>query len=107
MSILRKILVSLWFTTVPLLAFGAPVDINTANAETLAKTLTGIGPQKADAIVAYREAHGPFKSVDELIQVQGIGERMLEWNRSKLTVGSSPANAADSQVETVEADRQL
>ncbi len=53
------------------------VDINSADAKTIAAELKGIGPKKAQAIVQYREEHGGFKSVDELINVSGIGEKTL------------------------------
>nr|MBA3493967.1 helix-hairpin-helix domain-containing protein [Gammaproteobacteria bacterium] len=52
----------------------------------------GIGPAKAEAIVAYREKHGPFKSVDDLVMVQGIGEKTVEMNRESLGV-SMPKSA--------------
>ena len=52
------------------------VNINTATAEEL-ETLKGIGPAKARAIVAYRDANGPFSSVEELTNVSGIGEKTL------------------------------
>ena len=55
-----------------------PVNINRADATTLAGALRGIGMQKAEAIVAYRSEHGPFKSVDDLVNVKGIGEKTLE-----------------------------
>jgi competence protein ComEA len=64
------------------------VDINTADAVTLAQALHGVGPVKADAIVAYREKNGPFKSVDELVAVQGIGEQTVKINREHMTVGA-------------------
>lgn len=70
----------------PVLAWAGPVDLNTADAATLARELKGVGPARAEAIVAWREAHGPFKSPDELVNVQGIGDRVLEDNRSILTV---------------------
>lgn len=57
------------------------ININTASADALAEILTGIGPKKAEAIVAYREENGPFKSVDDLLQVKGIGSATLEKNR--------------------------
>jgi competence protein ComEA len=58
----------------PVLAIaGTPVNINKADAATIAKSLDGIGQSKADAIVAYRDANGPFKSADDLTQVKGIG----------------------------------
>lgn len=68
------------------------VDINTADAAQLEKVLVGIGPAKAEAIVQYRKANGPFKSVDELALVKGIGLKTVERNRDLITVG--PAKAA-------------
>ncbi|GFM64754.1 competence protein ComEA [Pseudomonas cichorii] len=62
------------------------VNINQADAETLQKALTGIGKNKAMAIVAYRETNGAFASVEELIEVKGIGKAILDKNRDKLTV---------------------
>jgi len=64
------------------------IDINTADAVTLAQGLQGVGPVKAEAIVAYREKNGPFKSVDELVAVQGIGEQTVKINREHMTVGA-------------------
>ena len=55
----------------------ARVDLNRAPATELAERLPGIGPAKAAAIVAHREAHGPFASVDALLAVRGIGPRTL------------------------------
>ena len=62
-----------------------PVNINTASVHHLQR-ISGIGETKAMAIVEYREAHGGFKSVDELVNVSGIGEKTLETMRDKLTV---------------------
>ncbi|MBA1230604.1 helix-hairpin-helix domain-containing protein [Pseudomonas viridiflava] len=62
------------------------INLNKADAETLQKELAGIGKNKADAIVAYRENNGAFTSVDELIEVKGIGKSILEKNRDKLAV---------------------
>lgn len=70
----------------PIAAWAGPVDLNTADAATLAKELKGIGPSRAEAIVAWREANGPFKSAEEIVLVQGIGERVLEDNRELLVV---------------------
>lgn len=64
----------------------AMLNLNTADALTLQKELNGIGKAKAEAIVAYREAHGPFASVDELLEIKGIGNALLDRNRSKLIV---------------------
>lgn len=54
------------------------INVNTATAQELADFLPGVGIVKAESIVAYREAIGGFKSVDELIEVSGIGESTLE-----------------------------
>ncbi|QQQ49195.1 helix-hairpin-helix domain-containing protein [Pseudomonas syringae] len=62
------------------------VNLNTADAQTLQKELAGIGKNKADAIVAYREANGEFTSIDELIEVKGIGKAILDRNREKLAI---------------------
>ena len=70
-------------------AFAAePVNINQADAESLAMAIKGVGQKRAEAIVEYREQNGPFQSVDELTEVQGIGEKLLDGNRQNLTVGS-------------------
>ena len=53
-------------------AWAGSVDINTADASTLAKELNGVGPARAQAIVAYRNEHGPFKSVDDLALVKNM-----------------------------------
>ena len=62
------------------------ININTADTETLARELNGVGAAKARAIVEYREAHGEFASVDELLEVKGIGMAILEKNLNKITV---------------------
>lgn len=62
------------------------VNINTADVATLAGSLRGVGIKKAEAIVAYRSEHGPFKSVDELVNVKGIGDKMLEQLRSQVSL---------------------
>jgi competence protein ComEA len=62
------------------------VNLNTADAVTLQKELSGIGSAKAQAIVAYRDANGEFASVDELLEVKGIGKAILDKNRDKVSV---------------------
>ena len=66
---------------------GEVIDVNSAPVEDLQR-LPGIGEKRAQAIVAWREEHGPFQSVDELIQVSGIGEKLLAGLRDYATVGS-------------------
>jgi len=62
------------------------VDINHADAETIAATLKGIGLKKAQSIVAYRNKMGSFKSVGQLAEVKGIGPKMLELNKGRIVV---------------------
>jgi len=64
--------------------FAAPVNINTADADTLSNELSGIGQSKAEAIVAYREQHGPYKQLQDLANVKGIGISTIEKNKSKM-----------------------
>ena len=71
---------------VPLLSMAGPVDINTADAETISAELKGIGLTKAQAIVEYRQKHGPFASPEDLSLVKGIGERTVEINRADILV---------------------
>lgn len=73
--------------------WAAPVNINTADAPALMAAIKGVGEKKAQAIVKYRKEHGPFKSVDELADVPGIGEKTVQKNRNNLTVGKSGAPA--------------
>jgi competence protein ComEA len=64
----------------------AAVNINTASAEEL-NSLPGIGPALAKRIVDYRREHGPFAQVDDLLAVKGIGPKMLDKIRDRLSVG--------------------
>ncbi len=66
--------------------YADPVDINTADASILAGAIDGVGEKKAATIVAYRDAHGPFSSVDELSKVKGIGAVTVDRNRHNLMV---------------------
>ena len=70
----------------PLAAFAGPVNVNTADAETISAELKGVGLAKAKAIVEYRKKHGAFRSADDLSLVKGIGERTVELNRSDIQV---------------------
>ena len=71
-----------------LLSFGsmAAVNINAADAEAIQKELNGIGLQKAEAIVAYRDVHGSFKTAEELTNVKGIGIKTIEKNRDNIVI---------------------
>ena len=66
------------------LLYAAQVNINTADAETLSSELSGVGQSKAEAIVAYRELHGPYRHVEDLVNVKGIGTGTIEKNKTKI-----------------------
>jgi len=68
------------------IAHTAKTNLNKADADTLQRELSGIGAGKAQAIVAHRESNGAFTSVDELLEVKGIGKSLLDKNRERLTV---------------------
>jgi competence protein ComEA len=70
------------------LSLAEVVDINTADAVALDENISGVGLKLAEAIIAFREEHGPFQTVDDLTRVKGIGLKMVEKNRANLTVSS-------------------
>ncbi|ACY83842.1 conserved hypothetical protein [Edwardsiella piscicida] len=62
------------------------MNINQASAQALSEGLSGIGLEKARAIVAFREQHGAFSRLEQLLQVKGIGAALLEKNRARLAL---------------------
>ena len=80
---MKKILVLLMISFINTVD-AAPVNINTADAPTIAENLKNIGIKKAEAIVAYRTKIGQFKTVEELADVAGIGEKTIEKNRADI-----------------------
>lgn len=74
-----------------------PVNINTATSEEL-QQVPGIGPATAQKILQMRKSYGPFKSVDDLLAIRGLGEKRLDKMRKYLTVGkaNSPRTEAPS-----------
>ena len=80
-------------------AFAGPVNINTADAATLAAELTGVGPALAEAIVKDRAEHGNFDSPEALARVKGIGDRIVEMNtREHPGRGSGADSSVDRRV---------
>ena len=66
-----------------------PVNVNTASAEEIADSLKGVGLSKAEAIVEYRDENGPYKHMDELVNVKGIGIRTVDINREYILLDNS------------------
>lgn len=86
MSAIKRVFAVILLLLAPVMAFGDPLDINTATADQLAATIVGVGKAKAEAIVKDRETNGPFKIVDDLERVKGIGKATVEKNKDKLAV---------------------
>lgn len=76
----------------PALALAGPVDINTADAATIARELNGVGDSRARAIVEFREKNGNFASPEDVLKVTGIGPQVLKLNRENIRTGQ-PAKA--------------
>lgn len=93
-AVVRRSVQVLVASLAPLMAWAGPVDINKADAATIAKELQGVGLSRAQAIVAYREKNGAFKSVDELRKVKGIGAKTLEANRANIRLEGAVAKGA-------------
>ncbi len=88
------IVVSFLSVVLPLAAFAAQVvNINTADVATLAQSISGIGESKAQAIVDYRTKNGRFESVDDLVNVKGIGIKTVDRIREFLIVAPAVAPA--------------
>ena len=75
------------------IALAGPVNVNTADAETISAELQGVGISKAIAIVEYRKANGPFRRVDDLALVKGIGARTVEINRNNIRLDDKGGKA--------------
>jgi competence protein ComEA len=82
----RSYVQALVASLLPVAAWAGPVNVNSADAATLARELDGIGPVKAQAIVEYRQKNGPFRAAEDLLKVDGIGERVLEQNRGNIRI---------------------
>lgn len=91
MKTLRNLLMACLFLSPLAVMAASVVNINTADSEALVDELVGIGPQKAMAIIRYRNENGPFKHIDDLALVEGIGAKTVEQNRSRITVEAPKA----------------
>lgn len=96
MNFFNKTLIALFLALVCAggVAASERININTADAATLDRVMDGVGPAKAAAIVEHRRVNGPFRTVDQLVNVKGIGPATLEMNRARIMVAGAPASAA-------------
>ena len=85
MEIFKKTLLA-FCLLISTLLFAETVNINTADKESLVTAIKGVGEKRAEAIIAYREQHGPFKSIEELAEVRGIGTSIVEKNTDNLSI---------------------
>ena len=97
--LIKACILALCFSQMAVAATAAPqvVNINTADAATLDRVLIGIGPSKAQAIVAHRKANGAFKSVDALSEVKGIGPATIKRNAGRISLGSKAPSKTPSK----------
>ena len=86
---LPALLAALASAALPFAVPAGPVDINSADAATLARELNGVGESRARAIVEYREKNGPFASPDDLMNVSGVGPQILRLNRDAIRTGGA------------------
>ena len=88
MKLLKACSLAVLIATSPFAVAADRVDLNTADAATLSAAIQGVGDAKAQAIIEYRKKNGPFKSVDDLAMVPGIGEKTVIKNKGRLTVST-------------------
>lgn len=81
-----RIFIALLTLTLSAFVYAGPVNINTADAQTLSKNIKGVGLKKAQAIIAYREKNGEFKKIEDITKVKGIGAKLLEKNSDSIIV---------------------
>ncbi|HJP39959.1 MAG TPA: helix-hairpin-helix domain-containing protein [Gammaproteobacteria bacterium] len=72
-----------------LTSWAGPVDLNSADAETIARELNGVGVSRAQAIVDYREQYGAFSSAEDLLNVSGIGTHILQVNEVNIILSQA------------------
>lgn len=85
MKLINTLILTL-LLSLPVVGFSAEtININTADKETLMTVIKGVGEKKAEAIISYREENGPFKSIDDLANVKGIGQGVIDKHRDMLS----------------------
>ncbi len=98
---MKKLLIVLFASLCSFNVIATPVNINTADAKTIGESLSGIGLKKAEAIVKYREEKGAFNTVEDLVNVAGIGPKTVEKIKNDVLL-SDAVNAepkADKKVD--------
>ncbi|MCB2184419.1 MAG: helix-hairpin-helix domain-containing protein [Desulfobulbaceae bacterium] len=80
---MKKLLLTLWMVFFFVASAFAAININIADQQTL-ESLPGIGPAKAKAIIEYRNDHGSFQSLEQLTNVKGIGDKLLEKIKAEI-----------------------
>jgi competence protein ComEA len=80
------------------ISYANPVNINRADAETIAHSLKGVNIKKSEGIVAYRMAYGDFKSLDDVRRVSGMGPKTIEVNKNDILFTDEPLHAASETV---------
>ena len=85
MELLKKCILVLFLSLPVVLYAGDAVNINTASKETL-MSIKGVGEQRAEAIIQYRKKNGPFTNIDQLADIRGIGQSLIDANRDTLVV---------------------
>jgi competence protein ComEA len=85
MDIIKAVLFTLLLSAAAYSIAADPVDINSADKEAL-MTVKGVGERRAEAIISYRENYGPFDSIEELMEIEGIGKATVDANRDILVV---------------------
>ena len=90
-SLLARTLLAVALAGVSATVPAGPVNVNSADAVTLARELKGVGLKRAQAIVDYRAKHGPFKSADELALVKGLGRKAIDNNRADIRFDAAKA----------------
>ena len=84
---MKKFLIAVFMTALFIIqsqVSAQSIDVNQATLEELVENLNGVGAHKAQAIIDYRQQHGDFDSMEELLQVKGIGLSTLEKNKDRL-----------------------
>ena len=83
---MKKFMLAVIVSIVPALSWAGPVNINTADANSIARELQGVGIAKAQAIVDYRAKNGDFAAPEDILNVKGIGQSILEKNKNDILV---------------------